>query len=330
MRGYYKGTFGQLLRDIKLMFNAKIIINNGTLIIERRDYDLFPATTYQLPDLRNDWNGFNADEFKSGYYLKFQTDLNDKNTIDKYEGTAYQITLQPNIVNNQFNLLYKGYERVDFPFALAKKKTSLTFPEQVFRVILDTFSAVANVFVLIINGAIDALQAVIGLINDLIDALAFVGIDINFNLQAPENIPPVVLGTLITDRLGMLLLENDFVNVPKVFIIQEGSTPRKTDVDETLNAKYLWDNYHFINSFYPISGKHNQYIKRTFDNVPFCFEDYQKVKLDNRILTNFGESALVDSLEWNVYRQSANIKYRVNKLYYNNFKTPTTNEATGN
>ena len=128
----------------------------------------------------------------------------------------------------------------------------------------------------------------------------------------------------------MLLLENDFVNVPKVFIIQEGSIPRKTDVDETLNAKYLWDNYHFINSFYPIQGKHNQYIKRTFDNVPFCFEDYQKVKLDNRILTNFGESALVDSLEWNVYQQSANIKYRVNKLYYNNFKTPTTNEATGN
>ena len=305
MRGFYKGTFGQLLRDIKLMFNAKIIINNGTLIIERRDYDLFPATTYQLPDLRNDWNGFNADEFKSGYYLKFQTDLNDKNTIDKYEGTAYQITLQPNIVNNQFNLLYKGYERVDFPFALGKKKTSFTIPEQVILSFLDAFSAIVN--------------APINLINSV------------FNETIGEQpAVPVNFGASISVRLGMLLLENDFVNVPKIFIIQEGSTPRKTDVDETLNAKYLWDNYHFINSFYPIQGKHNQYIKRTFDNVPFCFDDYEKVKLDNRILTNFGESALVDSLEWNVYRQSANIKYRVNKLYYNNFKTPTTNEATGN
>jgi hypothetical protein len=330
MRGYYKGTFGQLLRDLKLIFNAKIIIDNGKLIFERRDYDLYPATTYQLPDLRNDWNGFNTSEFNSGFYIKFQTDINDKNTIDSYTGTAYQITFQPNIIGNKNNLLFKGYETLNIPFALGKRKTYLTFPEQVFQVIFDTFSAVVNIYVTIINAAIDGLNAVIGVINDLIDALAVIGILIPFSVGAINHIQPVVLGSLMTDRIGMLMLENDFVDTPKMFIINEGAIPRKTDVVETLTAKYLWENYKYIDSFMPISGKHNQYILKNHDNVPFCFDDYEKVKLDNRILTNFGESALVDSLEWDVYNQSAKVKYRVNKLYYNNFKAAITNEATGN
>ncbi|NBP67264.1 MAG: hypothetical protein EBU52_00820 [Cytophagia bacterium] len=237
---------------------------------------------------------------------------------------------QPNIVGNKKNLLFKGYETVNIPFSLGKRKTELTIPEQIFRVILDTFSAVANVYISIVNAAIDALNAVIGVINDLIDALAVIGIDIPFNINAPNHIPPVVLGSLITDRIGMLMLENDFVDVPKMFIINEGAIPRKTDVVETFNAKYVWENYKYIDSFMPINGKHNQYILKQHDKVPFCYDDYEKVKLDNRILTNFGESALVDSLEWDVYNQSADIKYRVNKQYYNNFKAAITNEATGN
>jgi hypothetical protein len=126
------------------------------------------------------------------------------------------------------------------------------------------------------------------------------------------------------------MLENDFVDVPKIFIINEGATPRKTDVIETFNAKYVWENYKFIDSFMPISGIHNQYILKQHEKVPFCFDDYEKVKLDNRIITNFGESAIVDSLEWDIYNQNAKIKYRVNTLYYNNFKAAITNEATGN
>jgi len=330
MRGYYKGTFGQLLRDLKTIFNAKIIIDNGKLIFERRDYDLYPATTYQLPDLTNDWNGFNTSEFNSGFYIKFQTDINDKNTIDSYNGTAYQITFQPNIVGNKKNLLFKGYETVNIPFSLGKRKTELTIPEQIFRGIFDTFSAVVNVFVYLINGVIDGINAVIEFINDLVDALAVIGIDIPFNAVAPQKIAPVVLGSLITDRIGMLMLENDFVDVPKMFMINEGAIPRKTDVVETFNAKYVWENYKYIDSFMPINGKHNQYILKQHDKVPFCFDDYEKVKLDNRILTNFGEVALVDSLEWDVYNQSADVKYRVNKQYYNNFKAAITNEATGN
>ena len=128
----------------------------------------------------------------------------------------------------------------------------------------------------------------------------------------------------------MLMLENDFVDVPKMFIINEGSTPVKTDIVETLTAKYLWDNFKFINSFQPINGKHNQMLKYSHDKVPFCFDDFEKIKMDNRFTTNFGEVGYIDSLEWNVYRQDAKIKYRVNKLYYDAFGEAKINEATGN
>ena len=70
-------------------------------------------------------------------------------------------------------------------------------------------------------------------------------------------------------------------------------------------------------------------LKYSHDKVPFCFDDYEKIKLDNRILTNFGEVGYIDSLEWNVYRQDAKIKYRVNKLYYDAFTDAITNEANG-
>ena len=334
-RGFYKGTFGQLLREVKNMCNAKIVIDNLSnpsnpkLIIERWDYDLFPQTTYQLPDLRNDWNGFNANEFKSGYYIKFVTDINDKNTIDKYEGTSYQITFQPKTKAAVGMSLFKGYETIAIPFALGKRKTSLTWVEQTIQVFLEVFDFFANIVVSAANLAILGINAILGAINQLVKFLRTFGINIPFHAESITPIPPFSAGDLMSDRIGMLMLENDFVDVPKMFLINEGSQPIKTDVDEGLTAKYLWENFKFINSFQTINGKHNQMLKYSHDKVPFCFDDYEKIKLDNRILTNFGEVGYIDSLEWNVYRQDAKIKYRVNKLYYDAFTDAITNEANG-
>ena len=335
-KGFYKGTFGQLLREVKNMCNAKIVIDHLSnpaapkLIIERWDYDLFPQTNWTLPDLRNDWNGFNANEFKSGYYIKFVTDINDKNTIDKYEGTAYQITFQPKVKAAVGMSLFKGYETISIPFALGKRKASLTWVEEVIKVFLDVFNVVANVVVSAANLAILGINAILGAINQLVKFLRTFGINIPFHAESITPIPPFSAGDLMSDRIGMLMLENDFVDVPKMFIINEGSTPVKTDIIETLTAKYLWDNFKFINSFQPINGKHNQMLKYSHDKVPFCFDDFEKIKMDNRFTTNFGEVGYIDSLEWNVYRQDAKIKYRVNKLYYDAFGEAKINEATGN
>ena len=48
-RGYYQGTFGQLLRDLKEVINGKVIIEGTVLLrLEREDYNN-SAYNYQIP-----------------------------------------------------------------------------------------------------------------------------------------------------------------------------------------------------------------------------------------------------------------------------------------
>jgi hypothetical protein len=57
--------------------------------------------------------------------------------------------------------------------------------------------------------------------------------------------------------------------------------------------------------------------------VPFIFQDYKKIKKNNRIFTSEGESALIDSLKWNPFKQTAQINIRISKLYTNNLRLTT-------
>ena len=64
-----------------------------------------------------------------------------------------------------------------------------------------------------------------------------------------------------------------------------------------------------------------------FENVPFCIEDYIKVKNNNNI-TFVNKVGRIESLEWDVYNQKANISFRVNELWTNNLEI-TYNEPIG-
>ena len=64
-----------------------------------------------------------------------------------------------------------------------------------------------------------------------------------------------------------------------------------------------------------------------FENVPFCYEDYLKVKSNNNI-TFAGQVGLIESLEWDVYNQTAKISFRINELWTANLKVQN-NEPIG-
>ena len=64
-------------------------------------------------------------------------------------------------------------------------------------------------------------------------------------------------------------------------------------------------------------------------DVPFCYDDYLLVKNDNE-LRDGDATGRIDSLTWNVEAQTANIKYRINELYSDNFKTKVIDSKTGN
>ena len=115
-----------------------------------------------------------------------------------------------------------------------------------------------------------------------------------------------------------MLLSSHFLSVPKLVSMSGGSLSLKQR--EILDTRKLWFNYHFLNSFKPVSGKHSQYYLYSDQKIPFCFADFLSLLNNNKVTTTDGEDAEITSLEWNIWENFATIDYRVNRLYDNNFE----------
>lgn len=331
-KGYYNGTFADFIRAMKETFNAKLIFQGSTVKLERVDWN-GSVESYIIPDVRQDFERLNTEDFFANYLIEFATDGNDKNTVQEYTGTIYQNTISPISYTDEKLRLMRGLKQVKIPFALGKRKETLTIPERV----LDTFLSVVGV---IMNGLIAAANGVISIVNaigDIIDTLGnildFFGIDNNLEGPDVEPLDYVDFGAIINDRIGMLMLENDSVLIPKMLLVERGSTDRKNKIYAShksyLSAKYLWDNYHNINSFVPtaINPNGNQWKIKTV-NVRFSLNDFLLVKNNNRIFDYNGRKCLVDKLKWNPWNNYATITYRVNEVYTNNLKQ-SGNEGQG-
>jgi len=320
--GYYKGTFGNLLRDVKKIFNGKLYIQNNVLYFERLDANLTPPQ-YTLIDIYNPEFKTNGNEFKANYYITYLTDTIDKNTLQEYEGTSYQVIFKPNFSNNPDLVLMKGLEEVRIPFALAKRKTELTVPEKIVKAFLDVLSAITNGLIAAMNALISGLNSIIGLVNNVIHSLHVVGINVQLNIQPIPTISPVNFGNLIENRLNMMKLETDFTSVPKIFLMDKGTATKfnkLTTGNETyLSAEYLYQNFHYINNWLPTTDKPNgnQYIIKEYSNVRFGFSDYQLVKNNNQIIVG-DKVGLIESFKWNPFDETAYIRCRISTLLTNN------------
>jgi hypothetical protein len=124
----------------------------------------------------------------------------------------------------------------------------------------------------------------------------------------------------------MLLLENDWVDVPKSLIIDVKSNASKTDIsndNETFNnSLYLYNNYHFIESFIPSDEKPNANQYKIYEDreIPFCIDDYELVKSSNFIKDDEGRTGEVISLSWNPESETATISYKINEIYARNLE----------
>ena len=329
--GFYKGTYGNLLRECKKLFNAKIMIIGTEILLVRDDYTT-SSNIYTLKkpinnyDLRSSAFELNTNEFVSNKLLSFQVDTIDKNTIHDYLGTSYQVILEPlRIANNNMKLM-KGLEEIRFEFALAKRKNTLTNPESILNVFLKVFDVIVGALVKVVNAVITVLNKIIALVNNVLKKLATIGIKVKFELPAIPKMKVPDFKNIFENRKGMMIIEKDIISVPKIFIMKTASESKNNKIhesnDQYFSGKYLYNNFHFINSFVPNSEKPNgnQYYLESFDKVPFSFVDYEQVKENNRIFTSDGEDAIVDSLKWNIDKQTADFKIRINKLYTNNLK----------
>lgn len=447
-RGYFNGTGGDLLRIAKQLCNGKITIRNGVLHLERRDVNI-ASTFYQLPDVRNDWRGFNTKEFVSTTIYRFNKDLNDKNVIDNYLGTIYQTSQIPIIVTDPILVMTKGLREVSFPLCRGINKTELSVPEEILSAMLHIIDSVinfiedfVNTVIGIVNSIVDffngvilsvknfvdgiiativaglqsVINAIVSVINNafntivnLINNIIITPLNVVINLIPGANplspidpvtipdivIPPIEiplwvfqglffviaaalglslglavallivilkpkdedgnpipliifpnLNILLTDRLNMLMMENDMVDSPKLLMIDTtlqifiDDRIGKLTVDNLtlISAKNIYEQFYAIDSFVPDSqGNHNQFALLSpalnksgeSNKVPFGFTDFELVKDDNKIIDNFGDPALLDSLQWHIEEDWANIDYRKKEIYTNNLKLITL-EPKGN
>jgi hypothetical protein len=322
--GYYKHNFEELLVGLKNDYNAKIVVVNGVVHFEKKDF-IIKSPAFRVP-AHEFWEDhkFNWQDIVSNYIFSYKTDLGDQHTIQEYKGTSVSVQTHPkNIRNTQFVLNY-GLKDIQSQFALAKTKKELNFIEKLVLVFLDAISLILNILYSVINVVIRVINKLIGLINKIIKFLKKIGIRIKNPIKPIPELAKVDFGQLIEDRVGMLKMERDFVDVNKIFLLPNNSNPRENRppaLNETVfNARYVYENFHYFESPIPQKGWHgNQYKKRNFKNIPFCFNDDYNVRDNNNIFDVDGKPAILESLKFNPYKQSAEGEYKVPYIYTTNF-----------
>jgi hypothetical protein len=317
--GYPKESFSEFIIKMKDLFNGKVLMNEslGNLRFERKDFSTIPPS-YIMPPVENTSYELNTNEFISNLLIEFNTDVSESNTITQYKGAGYQITQRPINIINPENILMKGLRMVNLQYALGKRKTELTTVENLFDNLLEALDAVLMPFIFAINVAIAVANALIDVINDFID---FVEIAVSFDFPNIPNIIPIEytgFGLVFDNRIGMLLLENDYFMQDKLLRL----TPDGKLTETQPSAKLLYDNY------YNIEILNNQWKLQNFETVPFTTSDYLAVKDNPNAFDINAMPIKLESVIYSPWNKIASIKTRVQYTYSTNIQR-IPNEPTG-
>jgi len=275
-------TFGGVIRTFKRLFNADFQIQDGTFIFERKDY--FEKTSgYVIPDTFTNQDGlYDVNGFNSD---EIKANYNINWAFDQQD---------LNTLDNQVGRIFQA--TLSPKVTNNAKLTNLTGLEEV----------AIPICLAVRKDSLTEIEEVIKALASALDALAG-------QLGNPQS-----LSGKINSRIGAMHISSHFSTIPKM-VVMSGSQLQKDQRSITAASK-LWDDYHYINSFKPINGKHSQYWIYREQKIPFCFEDFITILDNNQVETASGEIAEIESLEWDIWDNFATINYRVNRLYDNNFE----------
>ena len=337
-RGYYRGTYGDYIRALKDMFNAKVLITeeNGKRILrlEKLDY-LQKAPKYTLPpiDLSDVPYRFNAEDFVSKLSISFVSDINDKQALNSWKGTETQVITDFKLVNNKFNLIKGVSKSVQIPFGRGKRNTKVSFMERMFKEYVDFIKPIIFEQDSILVFLKPALIVIISRAKRALRALRLAGVRVPFDID--QNIPDVNLSAVASDlddfifrKRNALVMESDFVDTAKIVMLESDYDSFRTDDyvvklddrnDEVINSLSLYENFFKLDSF--VGNDPNQYKIYSVSDIPFCIDDYNDVKDTNQIFFTDGITpAEIISLKWNPYKQTADIEFKIRQKYTDNLK----------
>ena len=339
-------NFGDFLRVMKQMFNAQIKIEGTKLVFERKDYWDSKAS-WNLPNVETDQQrrlttyGYNTDEISANYFISFQTDLLDQNTLDNFQGTNFQAITKPVKPTSQNIINIKGLSEVRLPFALGYKKDGYTTLELALIPVtigLDALIAFASLF----GGSPQPTfsSRILNRDGHLLLSQENTSVDKLFQTQFIDK-ANTLAGQVATNLLTNL--GNVFNGVGNVVsnIIQGTNVSIQDPVSvqaalsvKTLTAEQLWLHYHCINSFDPLmvdfraSMQQNKWVSvndqaKIYQGVeiPFCEQDWVSLQTNNRFNAPNGNIGEMLRIEWDIQNEKAIVDYKVKELYTKNLTT---------
>jgi len=275
-------TFGDAIREFKKMFNADYRIVNGTFHFERKDSFEIPSN-YVIPRFFND-----------------QTRLLDLNGFNADEMIA----------NYNINYLFDTQDQNTLDDQTGRVFQAITTPKTIKDPQLVNIKGLGSVSIPFAQGKtkndLTRVEEVAKDVAKFVDKLTGI-FGSGTNLQKG-----------ITSRLGSMLLSSDFITNGKI-VKMSGANLTKDQRTDT-GAQFLWDNFHFINSFAEINGEHNQYWRYKELRVPMSLEDFEKVLANNVCTNNLGERVEIERIAYKPAEGAAILNYRIKKKYTNNLK----------
>ncbi len=337
--GYYDGTFSQLILEMEKYFNAKMVMKDSVIHLERWDYwnntssFIMPNQSSEAPF--EDPHGTNASELTANYFIQYETDSSDDNTLNIYDGTQCEMTMTPRTVNISKNVLLKGLTEINIPYALAKRKLDLTLPEKV------------------VNKVLNFLQDDGGQAWDLVGG-PWNTVTIWAQIFAPHTIPPLPPPNYTDQRIGAMLLSGDQTGVQKILVVNDqpeywqrldGSHVLGYSIDYTNNdtsglhmgytdANFLARCFHSASwGVNTLSGSNpatprnltippvsypNQYLTYKQKEIPLCCSDFKGL-IDNNVIKSVDlKPGRIDSLRWNPFNESAVVDFRIKSTFTKN------------
>lgn len=332
-QGFYEGTAGDFIRFAITEFNAKVFIINDTLHFERKDFKSSSAS-YVIPDSRIDIKQVNTEDFNASLLIEYKLDLLDTNTITRINGSNIKATVSAINKGIDGTQHIKGLLEILPQISLGKRKNELTELEIEFKNAFKIIDSVANILFDIADDMVKIIAKVVKAINKIIKAVNTLGVNIPKLGVPSSNIKRLNISGTISNRVGMLSLSDDLTGEAKTILIEgEGyNITLPSNIETLMSAEVLFNYYYYIESFVPSKGKTlgNQYYICETQKVPFSKNDLETIRGLNggdgeaKIFTHDGKDAYIKSISWNIWNNTAKIRYAVNKLYDSNLKLTLT------
>lgn len=279
-------TLGTFIEALEIMFNARLIVQNNQVRIERRDWLQNQSTSNLIPSLslqadRDDEYTYmttNGEVWKR-YYIHYQTDFTDLHTCEGEVYSAHDVEYATEplfpVTDSQL-LTIRGLNDVNIPFALARRKDKLTIVEILAKGILAVVDAVTGVF----------------------------GGGTSFVAQ-------------INSRKDAIRISQQYFAITKVLYAVEGEFPtggfvQRPNYLDYCGAQALWNNYHFINDI-----AENDWVLRENVRVRLTAQDFVTLQSNNFVLLN-GVVVEILKIEWIDETSWAQITYRTRENWAQN------------